>query len=98
MAAYLAQMIGFIVEFSFLPKGPDDMQPAVGQTTIGVTLAHATLDESSEIGCCPGRSAGGTLSELLGRSTIIAITGPSKLDVAGVAAGDSDGGRAGDGR
>lgn len=38
MLVDLLQMVGFVVDLAGLPQLPDDTQPAIGQTTVGVAL------------------------------------------------------------
>ena len=83
MSGHLTQVESLIIRYALLPQGPNDMQPAVGQAAISVTIRHAPCLGTAEITSCPDRFAYGRHSELLGRLPVAMVASLSKPDEAG---------------
>ncbi len=84
-------MIGLIVLLSALPERPNDFEPTIGQTTVGVRLGHTAGASIFKVSQRPRGSLDGSAGELLGRRAIDAIAGPPEANRARLATLDSNG-------
>ena len=91
----LLEMVGGVIGDTVLPEFPDDPEPTIGETTIGMTLGLATSAGGGEVAGGPGSLPDGSDGELLSGVAIIVIAGVAEDDAAGLAAllGDGAGAR-----
>ena len=97
MFADLTEVVCLVVCFAALPQGPDNVQPAVGETAISVAFGHTPVTGLVIVCRSPGRFAYGASGKLLGGVAVIMVAGSAEFDVATLAAGDGNRRGAGDG-
>lgn len=97
----LLEMVSLIIWLSFLPEGPDDMQPTISQAAISVAVGEATALGTLKVAGSPHRIGHRADGELLGRLPIGTVAGaakdyPMRLSaLPGDRAGAGDGGQDG---
>ena len=74
----LAQMALFVVRDSILPKPPGNLEPAIGQTSIGMAERVAVRSNGLEIGIGPDGGIDRALRPLLNDGAELMITGATE--------------------
>lgn len=91
MLVDLLQVIGFIVDLLGLPQLPDDAEPAIGQTAVGMTLGHTASQALAEVGHRPLCLKGRRLGELLSSVAMVTVTSLAEVDTSSLSALVGDG-------
>ena len=93
----LAQMALFVVRDSILPKPPGDLEPAIGQTAIGMAERVAVRSNGLEIGIGPDGGVDRAFRPLLNDGAELMITGATEEDDLVFSTGPGDRAGSGDG-
>ena len=97
VTSYLLLMVTFVIRLLFLPKGPDNMEPAIGQAAVSMRFGMPAGPNLVKVRDSPNGFTGRGQSQLLRSLAILTITRTAKFDIVRFTGGDRHGASTGDG-